>query len=217
MLASLVSLLLTKHRGLFYSRFFLWGGFLGVFIILLNLIWQFNHNWPVIHHLNELHANQLVNVSVAGFLFDQVMMNFPGFIIWITALIALLFWKRLANYRVLGYIYLSILLILLVASGKAYYTLGVYPVLFALGGYVIASSFRAYVGYGMLVLTLLLSIPMLPLSLPVYSHERIAAYTRPVAPFVNRWEDGQIYNIPQDFADMTGWKQLNEIVMDFYF
>ena len=34
--------------------------------------------------------------------------------------------------------------------------------------------------------------------------------------FTNRWEDGKIHNIPQDYADMTGWKELGSIVTKQY-
>lgn len=31
-----------------------------------------------------------------------------------------------------------------------------------------------------------------------------------------RWEDGKVHALPQDFADMIGWKELADIVIDTY-
>ncbi|NJK97232.1 MAG: hypothetical protein HC905_22050 [Bacteroidales bacterium] len=55
---------------------------------------------------------------------------------------------------------------------------------------------------------MLLAIPVIPLSLPLLSLSETEKYTAPIADLTNRWEDGKIYPLPQDFADMTGWKEL---------
>ena len=62
----------------------------------------------------------------------------------------------------------------------------------------------------------LISIPMLPLSLPVLSFENLEQYTKNSAQFTNRWEDGKIHSIPQDYADMIAWKELSNIVIKTY-
>ena len=214
--AFLLSIVLTSHRQLMKSKYFFIGGVLGILIILPNLFWQFSHNWPLIHHMSELYNTQFVNVSVKGFLIGQLFMNFPALIVWITGLIVFLFFKAEKNYRAIGLGVLITVLIILLLHGKPYYTLGLYSILFALGGYAIERYFKPYLRYAVLALMILFCIPMIPISLPVYSFEKVEEYTKPMAQFVNRWEDGQLHNIPQDYADMTGWKELGTIVTDFY-
>ncbi|WP_462281938.1 glycosyltransferase family 39 protein [Salinivirga cyanobacteriivorans] len=216
MLAFLLAMLLTPHRRLFLSRYFLMGGFAGLIIILPNLIWQYTHNWPVVAHMNELQETQLVNVSYAGFLLSQLFMNLPGAVVWLTGLIALLFFKSEKNYRVLALIWLFTLLTILLFRGKSYYTLGLYPMLFAVGGYVIDKYFKPQWKYGIVTLVVLLSLTLIPFSLPVLSHEQMAAYSQPTAEFTNRWEDGKVHNLPQDYADMTGWSSLAQLTIDTY-
>jgi hypothetical protein len=164
----------------------------------------------------ELQKHQFANVSVAGFIIDQFIMNLPGLIVWMTGLIIILFYRSEKKFRMLIFTYLFTVFIILFLRGKPYYTLGLYPILFALGGYTIEKYYKRIWIYGTVVLMVLLCLPMLPLSIPIMSHERIAEYTKPSADFTNRWEDGKVYALPQDYADMTGWKELSDIVIHHY-
>jgi hypothetical protein len=214
--AFLAGMLLSEHRSLFWNRHFFFGGLLGVFIILPNLIWQYNHNWPLVQHMDALQRYQFANVSTIGFLVDQVMMNLPGVFVWSTGLIVFLFYREEKTYRIFGYIYVFVVLILLIMSGKSYYTLGLYTIFFALGGYAVEKYYKRAFKNAILGFMIVTALPLLPYSLPVLTHEQMAAYSEPMAPLTNRWEDGNIYNIPQDYADMTGWQDLADSVIDFY-
>ena len=215
-LSSFLAILLTEHRILFKSKYFIIGGIIGLIIILPNLIWQYNQNWPVIHHMSELQKTQFVNISIIGFLIDQLIMNLPGLVIWMTGLISFLFFKAEKKYRAMAFIYLFTVLIIILLRGKSYYTLGLYTFLFAMGGYAVDKYFKPYMKYGLIALIFFISLPMLPISLPVYSLEKLADFTKKTAEFTNRWEDGKVHNIPQDYSDMTGWKELADLVIDTY-
>ena len=64
------AILITEHRILFRSKYLFIGCISGIIIIMPNLIWQYNHNWPVIIHMSELQKTQFVNVSLSGFIID---------------------------------------------------------------------------------------------------------------------------------------------------
>ncbi len=212
----LTAILFTKERVLYKSKYFLIGCIIGILIIFPNLLWQHNYNWPLIHHMNELYKYQFVYVSKIGFIIDQFVMNFPALIVWIAGFIIFLFFKNEKEYRVLSLIYLFTFLLLLLSGGKSYYTLGLYPILFAMGGYAVNKYFNKtfkYITIGFIVLNAWL---MLPFSLPIYSLEKVEEISKQTAPFTNRWEDGEIHNLPQDYADMTGWKELANLVIDTY-
>ena len=166
--------------------------------------------------MSQLQETQLVNVSILGFLIDQLLMNLPGLIIWITGLITFLFFKTEKKYRVLAYIYLFTVLMIILLRGKSYYTLGLYPTLFALGGYAVDKYFKPLLKYATLALVLILLAPILPISLPILSHEKLEKYTKNIAELTNRWEDGEIHNLPQDYADMISWKELANLVINTY-
>ncbi|MEJ2055170.1 MAG: hypothetical protein P8X42_14740 [Calditrichaceae bacterium] len=167
----------------------------------------------------ELARNQLIHVNYADFLMAQLFMNINSIFIWLTGFFFLLFSKEEKSYRVLGFTYIFLLLILIALHGKAYYTLGIYPFLFAAGGFFIEKHLTGrwtVVQKILVILIVLISLPVLPYSLPIFSFKGMADYANAT---VNigidgpmRWEDGQIHDLPQDYADMTGWKELAGIV-----
>ncbi|MCG8697067.1 MAG: glycosyltransferase family 39 protein, partial [Bacteroidales bacterium] len=215
-LSFLLALLLTKHRNFFLSKYFIIGGTIGCIIILPNLLWQYNHNWPVISHMSELQETQFVNVSMSGFFIDQLMMNLPGLFIWLSGLIVVFVLKIERKYILFAYIYLFTVLIILLFRGKSYYTLGLYPILFAIGGYAVEKYYKPYLKYALMAFVLIIATPMLPYSLPLFSHERISELSKNTAEFTNRWEDGKIHHLPQDYADMIAWKELADLVIITY-
>jgi len=230
-LAFLLALLLTSQRSLLRSRYFGIGLLFGALIILPNLIWQHNHNWPVVGHMDELRRTQLVNVNPDDFLMLQFLMNLHAVIVWLLGLVFLLFQKEGQRWRVLGLTFLFTVGILLLLSGKAYYTLGVYPMLFAAGGVAIEKNFavrwrflsqtaRQALRPALLAAMILIFLPVLPYSLPVLSLDKMAAYAEASKKFGLEgalvWEDGRVHKLPQDYADMTGWRELAEIVIKAY-
>lgn len=221
--AILIAFLLTPQRRLLGSREFLLGCVLGFLIVLPNLLWQHAHNWPVIAHMRELRATQLVHVHVADFMLMQVLMNLHALLIWLPGLAFLLFARDAREGRVLGVTFVLLLAILLTLSGKPYYTLGLYPMLFAAGGVALERWFAARMRWlkpAVAVFMLAIAVPIAPYSLPVLSFEKMAAYAEATKPYglegALRWEDGTLHALPQDYADMTGWRELAEIVIQTY-
>lgn len=211
-----IALLISQHRKLLFSRYFVAGCFLFLAIVAPNLVWQANHNWPVIYHMTELQRTQLIHVTLSGFLLSQLLMNIQALIVWVAGLTGFLVFKKYRSYRFLSVLVLITIAILLILRGKDYYTLGLYPVLFAMGGVVIEEKLHRKIEYAILALVVMISIPIIPINVPLLHYDQLRAYTEPVAPFINRWEDGEVHDIPQDFADMTGWKQLGDIVVRQY-
>ncbi len=219
----LISLLFTRERRLFISRHFLLGPLLGFLMVLPNLLWQFSHNWPVITHLTELQRTQLVHVSIPNFLLMQVIMNLPGILVWSAGLFFFLFSGGGRRYRVVGYTVLATFLILILLRGKFYYTLGLYPVLFAGGGYFIEKHSAERLHFlkpAILLFMAFISVPGLPYALPVLKYDALANYAAGSIkagfsePMI--WEDGRVHSLPQDYADMIGWKELGDIVTRTY-
>jgi hypothetical protein len=217
------ALSLTSDRRLYKSKHFFLAILIGFIIVLPNLLWQHIHNWPVITHMLQLQRTQLVNVDIAGFIVAQFLMNLPGVFIWMLGLIYLLLHRDGRDYRVLAYTFLAVLLILLVLRGKAYYTLGMYSILFAAGGVAIESYFKErlfIIKYVLLLSMIIISLPVVPYSLPLLPFDKMAKYAQASKDFglsgALRWEDGRIHSLPQDYADMIGWRELSDIVISAY-
>lgn len=218
-----IALILSKHRRLLLSWYFPAGMVVGLMIALPNLIWQLQHNWPVIGHMRELRETQLVNVEIRGFLLSQLMFHANVFWVWLFGLIFLLFLPPARKFRIMGWLFVLVIGILLYLRGKPYYTLGLYSFLFVFGGYALEiylAGKRRFINYGLIGLMVLLLVPILPISLPVLPLDKMLSYSQRLAhmgftgPLI--WEDGRIHDLPQDYADMTGWDDLAKIVAEKY-
>lgn len=213
-LAFAVSLLLSKHRKLYYSKLFLIAIGLGLLIIFPNLVWQYQNNWPVFQHMSELRETQLVHVRYSDFIIPQFLMNIQALLLWLPALGILLFYKNERIFRVFGMIYLLVIGLLLAGSGKAYYTLGIYPILFVFGAYFI----EKYLKKRLAIVSIFLVVSMMAalyISLP-FDGIPLSTFEKAENKDAFRWEDGVNHDIPQDMADMTGWKEIGETVKEIY-
>tara|TARA_R110002049_G_scaffold68166_1_gene176852 strand:- start:15037 stop:16581 length:1545 start_codon:yes stop_codon:yes gene_type:complete len=212
-LGLLVGLLITQQRRVFFKRNFYCALVLSLLLILPNIIWQIVNHFPVIHHIQALKESQLVNIDRIDFLFDQVKFGVIG-IPTMIALWALLFYKPFKPYRFVLWTFLIIMSLFTITRAKSYYALGLYPVLFAFGSVYMEVLFKKW--------------KAIPISLIMFLH--IAAFflvVKYLMPFQNpseiiknqesyekigllRWEDGLDHPLPQDFADMLGWKEMAE-------
>src|SRR5262249_60686595 len=73
-----------------------------------------------------------------GFLFQQLgEVDLVAGVVWLAGLFALLFWRPLRPYRVLGWSYLVSYMVIYLQHGKNYYLAPIYPMLFAAGAVAI--------------------------------------------------------------------------------
>ena len=218
MASILIGLLLSRYRKVLLQKNTYTSIAIALLIILPNIWWQYTHKWPLIHHMKELRETQLVYVNPMDFIKDQFLLLFPVLIIWIAGLV---WFFRNNTYRIFGWIYLSVILLLIFGSGKSYYALGVYPVLLAAGGTVWEKLFsvRKWVRYVIAALIIGLTIPFLPVGLPMMSPEKLAIFYKEKGidkTGLLKWEDQRDHELPMDFADMLGWKEVTEKTEKFF-
>jgi hypothetical protein len=195
---------------------------LAFILFLPNLLWQYHHHFPVVYHMNELQKNQLQYVSPVSFLIDQLIMNLPCVFIWITGLFWISFTRKTNQYRFLGWAYASVIVLLLIGHGKNYYSLGVYPVLFAFGAYQLEhfTTIRfKFLRYLFVIIPAGLGYLFIPIALPIYAPVKLAAFykkrhTEKIG--VLKWEDQKNHPLPQDFADMLGWEEMSRKMAEAY-
>lgn len=213
--ASVVAgILLTRHRKIFTNKHFYFASLIALLIFIPNIIWQYNHRFPVIAHMGELQEEQLKYNSAAGFIKSQFFMNLPCVFTWIAGLLFVSFNSAGKPYRLFAWTYLFVIALLILLRGKDYYALGTYPVLFAFGAYHLekATSIRLrWTRYVMLLFSLGLGSFGMPLTMPLAKPEQLVEYYKKTG--MNKtgsfkWEDQQMHPLPQDFADMIGWKEM---------
>lgn len=209
-----VALAVSRYRKLYTSKYFFIGLGIGLIIILPNLIWQYQNNWPVLMHMAELRETQLVHVQQSAYIIDQFMMNMQAVALWVVAVIVILLNKKESQFRIFGIIFLIVVILIMMGSGKSYYTLGIYPILFVFGAYLTEKYIKKYAIHiaGFLVSFMLVSLYI------SFSFDGIPFITfeKAIKEDAYRWEDGKYYDISQDMADMTGWKAIGTEVKNVY-
>jgi hypothetical protein len=213
-------LLIGGNRKIFANKYLYISAFIALLVFLPNLVWQIQHNFPVLWHMKTLAATQLVYVNRIDFLKDQVLFFFGALPILLFAFYAFFAYKPFQKYKVFFWAYLFTILIFLYFRAKSYYAIGLYPVLLAFGsvyiGEILANtkSIAKKTAYFILPTSIiLLFIPLFTLVFPIYSPKKIAQNNSTLKSLgFLRWEDGKDHTLPQDFADMLSWKELAEKV-----
>lgn len=209
----LPALLVTDRRKIFGQPVLYIAALIALSIVMPNLLWQYQNGFPVVTHMKALAELQLVNVSRADFLVNQLLFFYGSLFVLMAALIALIGHKPFARYRVFLWSLLFTLLVFIYLRAKDYYAIGIYPIYFAFGSVYVSRvlTFRraVYIKTLSLVLPVVLFIPMYRYAFPNKSPEYIIRHSEPYSKLgLLRWEDGRDHELPQDFADMLGWKEL---------
>jgi 4-amino-4-deoxy-L-arabinose transferase-like glycosyltransferase len=209
----LPALLLSAQRRILAQKHLYFALLLGVVLILPNLVWQYSNLFPIVHHMKELAETQLVNVDRVGFLKDQLLFFIGAFFVMLSGLYALLFYKPFGKYKLFFATLLFTLIVFLYFKTKAYYAIGLYPVYIAFGAaflsHILQTGWKRYLQPVFIIIPLLFFIPMYNLAFPNKTPEYIVAHPEKYKKLgMLRWEDGKDHALPQDFADMLGWKEL---------
>jgi len=214
--AMLPGILFSKIRRVFTEQKFYLAAGLALLILSPNIGWQMKHLFPVFRHMGELAATQFAHVSLGSFISDQLQFFLSALPVWVLGLWFLLFHRAAATWRVFGWMYLMVIAVLLFFSAKSYYSLGAYPVLLAAGAAFLeclTARRMIWLRYVLPVFMLLIGAMVMPAALPLLPPEQEAKFVQnltkiPGLDGILRWEDGNYYALPQDFADMLGWEEL---------
>ncbi|MBD3583943.1 glycosyltransferase family 39 protein [Flavobacterium selenitireducens] len=211
------ALVFSPFRTIFSRKHFRTGLIVALVVIAPNLIWQVAHGFPVVRHMRLLRDTQLVNVSTSDFFKEQLLFFFGSIHVVIAALAGLCFYKPLKAYRFFAWSFAITLVLFALLSAKGYYAIALYPIYIAFGSLTLE---KRLVGKAGLVLRgICIAIPIggflatYPIAFPVSSPEvmKQRVEERPEL-HLARWEDGRDHDLPQDFADMLGWKELAQKV-----
>jgi len=216
-LGVVIGLLLTEQRRTLWNRWFWLAGIVAFLIFLPNLLWNWHYDWPFLQLIRAIRAEgRDVVWGPFAFFFQQMLeVGLLAGAIWIAGLLALLFWRPLRPYRVLGWSYIVSYLVIFLQHGKNYYLAPVYPILFAAGAVAIDSlmgespSRLAWLRSTITWSILVNGIYLLPITVPVLSPDHFLAYTKtlPVKLPINEHSHARVA-LPQWYADQFGWKEI---------
>jgi len=155
----------------------------------------------------------LVNVNRIDFLKSQLLFFIGSALVILSSLYALLIYKPFRPYRFFFWSLFFTLAVFMYFRAKAYYAIGIYPIYIAFGsvylGEKLKNDWKTYLRPVFIIIPLLLFIPVLNVAFPNKTPEYIIQHSENYKKFgLLRWEDGKDHLLPQDFADMLGWKEL---------
>jgi hypothetical protein len=209
----LVGLMITRQRKIFFNKHFYFASLIILLIVLPNLVWQFQNGYPVIKHMKELSETQLVNNERGNFIKEQMLFFVGSVFLVLIAFFGFAFYKPFRQYRFLFYGYLLTMLLYIYLRAKGYYAIGLYPILIAFGSVYFEKlciyGWKRHLRWIAVAIILFMFIPFVKIAMPVNSPSFIKHNNASMKKMgLLRWEDGKDHELPQDFADMLGWKEL---------
>lgn len=215
------AILLTAQRSIFTRKPVYLASVLAAILVSPNLFWQYKNDFPVLHHMKVLAETQLVHVDRMDFLRGQLFFFIGSGVVIIAALYSLLVYPPFKRYRFFFWSLLFTLTVFTYLKAKDYYAIGIYPIYISFGstflGSALSTGKRRVLQPVLLLIPVLLFIPMYRLVFPNKAPQEFVEQEKKYkARGLLRWEDGQDHALPQDFADMLGWKQLAEKVDSVY-
>ncbi|WP_159467575.1 glycosyltransferase family 39 protein [Dyadobacter sp. 3J3] len=215
-LGLLPALALSDQRKIFKNKHLYFSAGLALLVVSPNIIWQYQHHYPVIHHMKLLTKTQLVNVNRLDFIKEQFLFFIGSLFIILAAFLSFFKYEPFRKYLVFFWSFVFTLSIFIYLRAKGYYAIGLYPIFLAFGSVYLERILTArllWIRYVALLIILLLFIPLLQIGFPVKSPADIANNPEKFKALgLLRWEDGKDHQLPQDYADMQGWKELAEKV-----
>ncbi len=215
-------LLFTQHRRVLRQRRPWVAALIAVTVFTPHVIWQIVNGWPTLEFMRNATSMKMLSDSPAGFLADQVLnMNVGSAPVWLAGL-AVCFSRRFdPRGLVLGWMYLAVLALLLVAgSARASYLAPAYCGLLAMGGIAIEQFSlkpgRAWVRNTIIALVVAGGIASAPLALPLLPVETFVKYQAWLGMTPRTEERQSMGELPQHFADMFGWEELTALVAKAY-
>jgi 4-amino-4-deoxy-L-arabinose transferase-like glycosyltransferase len=211
--AIVVGLLFTPLRRSF-ARPWIWlGGGIALLIFLPNILWQVQHDFATLELLrNVKDTGKNVVLAPGPFMLQQAMMLGPfSAPLWIGGLVFLLMSRK---YRVLGIVYVTLIVVFIRLEAKDYYLAPVYPALFAAGA--VWFSTRRLLWIPACVLVMVGGLVAIPLALPILSPPRYLALQRSLGIKPQAAEVSHTSEMPQIFADQFGWEEMVAGVARYY-
>ena len=215
------AILLTEQRKIFAVKELYYAITFGLLLIFPNLMWQYNNGFPVFHHMKELAESQLVNVNRLDFLKQQLYFFIGSLPVIFASLYAILFYKPFRKFKVFFFTLLFTLIIFTFLKAKSYYAIGLYPIYISFGsaflGEKLSNDWRKYLKPILVGMPIMFYVFLFDIVFSVKSPNYYVENNKKFKELgLLRWEDGKDHSLPQDFADMLGWKELAQKVDKVY-
>lgn len=213
----LAALLLTPRRRALLTA----GPWIALGIVLVvgspSIVGQIALDFPVTEQLEGLRGSQLARITWGEFLATQPLMMGPAILLALAGAVAPFADQRLRPFRSVAIACLATFVLLGVLQGKPYYAGPIFPVLSAAGAVwvegLVRPRVRAALAWSIGVTAVGYGAALLPIGLPVVPPAPMARYAAAVGvTAATRTNTGGQLPLPQDYADMLGWRDKADTV-----
>jgi hypothetical protein len=222
-------LALTVQRRYLTGRAILAAVFLSATMLVPNIWWQWAHGWPFFevvrgdfahrHAFNtglQLEYTNFAHNAVAFAVEQVVYVNPLALPIWLAGLLWAGFSYRFEQLRFIAIGYVVIFGLAVWLEAKGYYVIGIYAALLAIGSVAVEQELRnAPVRWTALAAFVVLTLPFVPLSLPVMPIQSFIAYTQTL--HLTGQHRTRPRLIQPVYAEEFGWKELTARVASVYY
>ncbi|MCE1188644.1 MAG: glycosyltransferase family 39 protein [Ignavibacteria bacterium] len=219
--AFLAAVILSGNYKLILSFRFIGALVITSIICLPNIIWQVVNNYPSLEFYRNITSSKNIYTPPLEFIKGQIVNMSPSTLpIWLAGAIAPFISKRLSRFRLFSLFFILIFgFVLLSGSSRADRTLLAYPVVFSLGAVAIEfipwKRLNLILNWTLPVLLLTGLLIALPLVLPYFSYDTVAAYVKRM--HINtEIEKGKKPPLPQLLADRIGWQEKADMFFEVY-
>jgi hypothetical protein len=188
------------------------------------IAWNITHDFAHVEFIRNATAGKYSGLTRLDFLSGQLLnLNPVNILLWLPGLLFLLFSREARRFRALGVIFVAAFVVLLAnPHTKSEYLGPAYVMLFAGGGVAVerwaslGRKLRRWAVGSLAVLSVLSSLVILPLAVPVLPVETFIKYSAAIGVAPSTAEGLELSELPQFYADMFGWEGLAKDVSAVY-
>lgn len=194
---------------------------ISILIFLPYVIWNFQNDFAHLEFIRNASSEKYSGLDIIDFITGQFMnMNPASAVIWMCGLYYFLFNEKGKEFRIIGIIYLTAFIILILnVHSKSEYLAPSYTVLIAGGSvFIELKTFmkNKWLRYAILIPLLITGVVIAPTVMPLLKVEDHIAYTKNLGLAPSSSEGKKISELKQFFADMHGWEEMAANVSKVY-
>lgn len=189
-------------------------------LFLPYIVWNGANDWAHLEFIRNASTYKYRGINPLDTILGQLLINNPATVpLWIAGIV-FFFLPSNRRIRLIGIVYVTALVILLVnGTSKPEYLSPAVPALFA-GGAVLIDRLRLrwvrIASRTSLAVLLSCGLVLIPIVLPILPAEQFTAYARALGIQMKNMESKAESDLPQFYADMHGWKDLASAVNEVY-
>lgn len=193
-------LLFTDARRYLRNKWLWIGMAVALLMFLPNLLWQVQHQFVSLDLLKFIHARDVRRGDTSSFLSEQLRKTILPLVL--AGLYFYFFSRRARPFRMIGWMYVTPLLIFVVAKAKGYYLFPAYPMIYA-GSAVWLEGWLATIRRSTAA-----TVSSIAWWLAAGGAIYTIAFCLPIAPVNSRWFDMSLMIGQPEFRAEFGWQEM---------